>query len=338
MERSNETHQKLSSLIDKYIVCSKCQGGRWHRTTDHGVLTSICCDRCNHTIPFLSGVFEFYRGETETLNEANNINAYSDYWDVASENYENSNYANEAMIISKFSEAIKGRTVCDLACGDGRLASKWASQNAEAVLFVDISEGIYQAAARYHRLKNAPPALFIRASVFDLPIAPKSIDFTWCAGLITLLEDQKKAVSEATRISNGMIMLGITSRNIMGRIYSALNVVRPLFSVLVRLGMAQWFFQYLAFVIKAYCSIMWKLKFRAYPLPLTTTEKIAQPSEKVTSIAKLVAEPFIAPKINREPDDFYKSAFDNNGFEINFVDTDMLMDYYLAAPKTVASR
>ena len=92
--------------------------------------------------------------------------------------------------IINFSELADDAVVLDLGCGSGR----WTKYMFDKVGFIDAvdpSDAIYQAAQRYHDLKNVR---FTRASVNGLPFADESFDFIISLGVLHHVPDTRKAL------------------------------------------------------------------------------------------------------------------------------------------------
>ena len=83
---------------------------------------------------------------------------------------------------------------------------------------------------------------------------------------------------------------------------------------------------------------MRSIGLQAFPLPKSTTYKIAKDSTTTGDISKLLAEPFLAPKVTLKTQEQYQTIFKENKFQITYITTDMLIDYYLAEPNTLAAK
>lgn len=85
-------------------------------------------------------------------------------------------------------QAIEGKVVLDVGCGDGFLLTLLA-QHPTQVLGMDLSASAEIAAARCRSLANVT---VVQADLFSPPFSPASLDFVWCEGVLVTTEDPRK--------------------------------------------------------------------------------------------------------------------------------------------------
>jgi SAM-dependent methyltransferase len=329
----------LVALANDHVECPSCRPGRgtWAMANSSNDISPdffIQCEMCQLAVPIRGGVIDFSSSVKLSSGETLNSDIYSAYWEQASEEYNDETYADELSIIESYREHIVGACVLDAGCGDGRHLASLIAQGASKIVCIDISEGIFLARKRLHALNQDFPALFLLGSISELPLRPKSVDVTWSSGTLTLIKNQETALEEIARVTRHTILLGVTSNQLLGRIYSALNLVRPLCRSLHRhslLAPPMWI---LAWLLLAYCRSMTRLNLPPIPFSKEAALRIGNDSGGVSKLQTLISEPFVSPNVDRQSNDWYRRVFKANDFVLVEDKSEFLIDYFVCTPNT----
>lgn len=115
----------------------------------------------------------------------------------------------EKKIISDLVKVRPGDKILDVGCGTGHFSVFFKSLGAE-VAGLDPSAEMLEQAPSLYRDKEVK---FMEGSAYRLPFPDRSFDLVTMITVLELLEEPKKAIEEAFRVSKGKVFLGILNRD-----------------------------------------------------------------------------------------------------------------------------
>jgi ubiquinone/menaquinone biosynthesis C-methylase UbiE/uncharacterized protein YbaR (Trm112 family) len=84
---------------------------------------------------------------------------------------------------------LRGKLMLDAGCGSGLLSMEIANSFGMEVVAMDLSTGIERA----YRTNTNPFVHYVQASVLEPPVAPRAVDFIYCAGVLLTLPYTRRA-------------------------------------------------------------------------------------------------------------------------------------------------
>lgn len=191
--------RRTRAILDEILVCPSCSSPLEKETEQ------FVCRSCKQEFPVREGVARFLpilsQGEQQVKRGFN----------VAYEHYRDSRYLHfTPALIDQWLENVnlpreyfKGKLVLDVGCGSGRWTYAMAMLGA-TVVAVDLTDsGVAAAHAATAAMDNV---VVLQASLFQLPLSPKSFDFVVCWGVMHHTPDTKSAFAQvATMVKRGGI-------------------------------------------------------------------------------------------------------------------------------------
>lgn len=292
-----------------HIACMTCG---WQGSFDNGVLIARREDRSDFS-----------------KNENRNDKAYTDLWNRGHDFYKDQTYSRENQELAKWSSYFKTDSVMDVGCGSGRHLEKWLEFGAKSLVLVDISDAIFQARREFLLLNSSIPALFIKASMNQLPLKTQSISFTWSSGTLGLAEDQEGALKEMLRLTRKNLVLGVlTEKTFLGKVFIFANIFKPMinradnFDLLFRLS------GFSARLILFTLRIAHALKLSRLFLDLEIVERILNDKNAVKRLKYSLYDPIVVPNVKKYPDQFYIDIAAQSGFDLKGQSTTFNCDFY----------
>lgn len=122
----------------------------------------------------------------------------------------------------------QGKTCLDAGCGGGRYSIAMALLGSSRVEGIDVSQA--SIADARHRALNfmLPQVHFQVGSILGLPYRDASFDFVCCSGVLMIVKDQEKAISELSRVlrRGGLLYLLVYATE--GLRWPLIQLVRPI--------------------------------------------------------------------------------------------------------------
>ncbi len=238
---------------------------------------------CQTHFPFKDGVYHFDAQKDEKILAVKK--AYDEIWQVGKDHWSDDGLGQETEIYDWAQIGCPFPIVVDAGCGVGRQLSHLLSMTSGLIINVDVSEAIYIAALKYTQLPNPKPqALFIKSPIENLPLANGVADLSWSSGVISVVPDQKRCLSEIFRITKGRVIIGFPSeQRLVGRIYLQSEIFRQAIQALkTPKVLIEWlcsllgFFSALAMKIKSehsFCCLWTTLKSTFFDILVAPTVK-----------------------------------------------------------------
>ena len=275
------------NIINKILFCDACSSEfELQKNNDKFLLK---CKICQKKINNIRGVFI-----DNNLTEKENDDIYNLFWKEININKTScKNYPEEENLLISYKKLIKGKIVLDAGVGDGRHLEIISRLKPKLIICVDYSDGIYLAKKRWEDLNLSIPIIFIKAKLENLKFKPKSIDFIWCSGVLTIAKNYKEIISNFIIFSKSIIVLGLLSENIWGKIYYKLNPLKGIFRKMKKKKLLFIFLipVVMIIILRNLLSFMLKKSHKNISL-------ILQNEFSFSKIFSLIQEPFISPTVN----------------------------------------
>ena len=325
--------------IRELLRCPKCGNVRldYIKFDDqdfHALKGSITCSQCSLVIIIQNGVLICVGGdEDSSLSKIDKRNqkVYKETWRRGYEAYKEVNLTSEQELFNLWKNYFRANTMMDAGCGAGRLIETYAKLDIDSIIFVDISDAIFQCRENYLKYsKNKYEALFIKASIKNLPIRDNHIDFTLSTGTINITSDQDASLNELFRITKNNFLLGIiTDKTLIGKTYIATNVIKPFinrinnFNLLFRISGILSYIVFIFFKMLLLTGILDKISGK------DEIKKILGYKKCVSRLRYTIFDPLTVPIITKKEDTFYIDFANRNNYLLIKQTTTSLMDYYL---------
>ena len=303
-------------IFEQTLICNSCRGKLEFKTKKR--YTYCLCRKCNKEIKSKDEIFIFEEKGLKSLN--NKI--YDSFWnDVKNADTKSESYFLENKLLNANKDLIKDKIILEAGGGDGRHLKLIAKQKPKCIIYVDISDSIYLAKERWVESGLSIPIIFIKSRIENINFKEKSIDFIWCAGVLTIAENYNSIIYYLLKNANKTIILGLLSKNLFGKVYFALNPLRPFFRKLKKYRMLYFFLIPLC-LVKLIFNLIYKLKefvfknnnYKKYELNLF-------------KIYSLIQEPFIAPNVNKINTQNLIKLLKNNGYHLKSTTQELLISY-----------
>lgn len=303
-------------IFEQTLICNSCRGKLEFKNKKR---YSYClCRKCNKEIKSKDGIFIFEEKDLKTLNKK----IYDSFWnEVKNADTKSESYFLENKLLNANNDLIKDKIILDAGGGDGRHLKLIAKQKPKCIICVDISDSIYLAKERWVKSGLSIPIIFIKSSIENINFKEESIDFIWCAGVLTIAENYNSIICHLLKNAKNTIILGLLSKNLFGKVYFALNPFRPFFRNLKKYRVLYFFLIPLC-LVKLIFNLISKLKefffknnhHKKYELNLF-------------KIYSLIQEPFIAPKVNKINTQNLINFLKKNGYHLKSTTQELLISY-----------
>lgn len=188
-------HPRLQTLV----CCTRCGGSLkldvGQSAGRHVVEGEFTCVGCAAVFPITRGIPRFLPGAVPR-DVQRTVERFGRQWqefDFVSEQYEQQFLA---WITPNTRETFRDRIVLDLGCGKGRHSRLVARFGAREVLAVDLSEAVE---AAYRNTRDLANVHVIQADLFQLPIAPGTVDVSFSIGVVHHTPDPEGAFRQLAR-------------------------------------------------------------------------------------------------------------------------------------------
>ncbi len=318
----------------QHLSCPKCL--REERETDLLLEEkAVVCSYCSALYPLKEGVIIFEELKQDKKSERLE-KVYSAFWEKGNDLFLEQDYNEQNQLLKEWKGYFDNETILDAACGNGRFAKEWVDAKAQGIIFFDISDSIFLCQKQFQQKYPDTPALFLKASLLEIPLKSKSIGFTWCSGTVGLLHDQEVPTKELARITKKNLILGVlTDQTMAGKIYIGLNIIKPIINRINNLNILFKLCGIMAYLMVLSFRVLYFLRLNLSFLPRKSLEKILQDKNNIRRIQCSLFDPMIIPKVIKKSDSFYTEHAKSMNQLMVETKRDYLCDYYLFEEKNI---
>jgi len=207
-------------LLD-ILVCPNCRNSldldAGERDGDEIVRGSLRCSECERAYPINDGIPRFVPADSYA-------SSFGYQWNIFRKEQIDS-YNGTTLSADRFwsetgwtREELEGKWLLDAGCGAGRFLDV-SSQTGADVVGIDISSAIDAAKANLAGRENVH---FVQASIYELPFADGTFDYSYCIGVIqhTPEPDKSLAAVAAAVKPGGRLAVTIYPRKPWTKLYS----------------------------------------------------------------------------------------------------------------------
>ena len=177
MENINDIRNKLG-----FLVCTSCRSCSLNLNEE-----GLQCLNCGMIIKILRGIPRFVRDDdyAESFGFQWNVHARTQL-----DSFTHTSISRDRLFgATKWSGDLSGQTVLEAGSGAGRFTEVLVSTGASVISF-DLSSAVD---ANYRSNGKSGNLLVLQASIFDIPVRPRSMDNVMCLGVLQHTPDPARA-------------------------------------------------------------------------------------------------------------------------------------------------
>ena len=301
--------QKLNSSI---FCCPQCKAAiDVSKFKNSSEANYSQCLECEFRFVFVDGVLDFIECNEKNENISSFADNYDEFWDKSLEAGDLTHTDIEKLVVQKHFSHLNNSIVMDVGCGDGRNIPILCNKGVDILICLDSSKSIYRVQKKFGNFFAKTHIFYVRGDIQQNFIQENCVNAIWAFGIVNFFPDQKYIVETLASKTIDLLILGLVSGNLKGKIYKHLNIFRPFSNFWISHAIIR--FNALIFA----CLILFSLRLYAIFFRKKTVffEKFTAKRKPIKKLQHSLMEPFISSTIYSQPLQYYINVLSKASFK-----------------------